>query len=74
MSFPIPFSIHVDRAPGHQPMGQMAPEDAGNTGSMQGNPSDYMQTMFNLMRKIHGRRQTMGNYASQGGTTNVSQL
>ena len=67
-NFPIPFSISAYQLPGHQPMNAFGPDNAGNTGAQQGNANDYMQNMFNLMRKIHGNRQTMGNYASQGGT------
>ena len=73
MSFPIPFSINVAPLPGNKPFNAFGPDNSGGTGQVPGDPSGYMQNFFNLMRKIHGTRQTMGNYASNGGTDNVYQ-
>jgi hypothetical protein len=62
----------VSATPLGKPLWSWTPGDQmgnnpGGTGEIQGNPNDAMQALFNMMRKIHGYRQTMGNYSSNGG-------
>ena len=47
--------------------GPQANDNPGGTGEVQGNPNDALRNLFGLMRKIHGYRQQMGNYSSDGG-------
>ena len=58
---------------GQGPLGLGGLRNSGGTGEVQGDPNDFMQKMLAMVRRIHGYRQTMGNYASSGGTNDVNQ-
>ena len=75
MAFPIPYNIQTyATGPGFKTggVGPQANVNPGGTGEIQGSPDEYMKNLFDMMRRIHGYRQTMGNYSSDGGT-NVNQ-
>ena len=57
---------------GQGPINLGVQRNPGGTGEVQGNPNDYMRSLFDMMRRIHGYRQTMGNYVSDGGPQNVN--